>query len=167
MNRYTSLAVFLYSAISLIVPSGFSVGAGMLVLGCLVLLKKRDVPLSGEDKLVMAVFAFYFLVAVAMNLLHGEIIKEYDQPLRFLLAIPAVLVLRAYPPSPAMFWSGLVVGGILAGLFTGWQNLILVSDPARLLVKDSAIQANSGMNSRIITTASTVGRPISSTRPIS
>ena len=125
MNRYTSLAVFLYSAISLIVPSGFSVGAGVLVLGSLVLLMKRNVSLSREDKLIMAVFCFYFAAAVVMNLLHGEIIKEYDQPLRFLLAIPALLLLRAYPPSPALFWAGLAVGGILAGLYTGWQHLFV------------------------------------------
>jgi O-antigen ligase len=129
MNRYTSFAVFLYSAISLIVPSGFSVGAGLLVLGSLVLLRDRAVVLSREDRLVVAVFAFYFVVAVAMNLLHGEIIKEYDQPLRFLLAIPALLLLRAYPPAPAMFWSGLIIGGILAGLYTGWQYLIVNTDP--------------------------------------
>ena len=125
MNRYTSLAVFLYSAISLIVPSGFSVGAGMLVLGSLVLLKNPNVAVSRDDKLIMAVFCFYFVVSVAMNLLHGEIVKEYDLPLRFLLAVPALLLLRAYPPSPALFWSGLIIGGILAGLYTGWQNLFV------------------------------------------
>lgn len=128
MNSYTSLAVFLYSAISLIVPSGFSVGAGMLVLGSLVLLRKRHIAVSVEDKLVMAVFFFYFAMAVVMNLLHGEIIKEYDQPLRFLLAIPALLLLLIYPPSPRFFWSGLIVGGILAGLYTGWQNLFVYAD---------------------------------------
>jgi len=126
MNRFTSFAVFLYSAISLIVPSGFSIGSGFLVLGSLVLLRKRSVPLDKEDKLIMAVFFFYFLVSVGMNLLHGEIIKEYDLPLRFLLAIPALMLLRAFPPSPAFFWAGLGVGGILAGLFAGWQNLFIL-----------------------------------------
>ena len=129
MKRYTSFAVFLYSAISLIVPSGFSVGAGMLVLGSLLLLKNREVLVSREDKMIMAVFCFYFVVSVVMNLLHGEIIKEYDLPLRFLLAVPALLLLRAYPPSPALFWAGLIIGGILAGLYTGWQNLFLFTDP--------------------------------------
>lgn len=126
MNQFTSLAVFLYSAISLIVPSGFSIGSGFLVLGSLALLKKRDVPLNREDKLLMIVFFFYFAVSVGMNVLHGEIIKEYDLPLRFLLAIPALMLLRAYPPSPAFFWAGLGIGGVLAGLYTGWQNLFIL-----------------------------------------
>ncbi|WDZ95090.1 O-antigen ligase family protein [Herbaspirillum sp. WKF16] len=124
MNRFTSFAVFLYSAISLIVPSGFSVGSGLLVLGSVVLLeRRRRAPLSREDRALIAVFLFYFAVSVGMNLLHHEIVKEYDLPLRFLLAVPALLLLRAYPPAPGFFWGGLAVGGMLAGLFAGYQNL--------------------------------------------
>jgi O-antigen ligase len=127
MNKFTSVAVFLYSAISLIVPSGFSVGSGLLVLGSIVLLRKRGVlSLDREDRHLMAVFFIYFLVSTGMNVLHGEIIREYDLPVRFLLAIPALLLLRAYPPSPAFFWAGLGIGGILAGLYTGWQNLFVL-----------------------------------------
>jgi len=72
MNRFTSFAVFLYSAISLVIPSGYSVGAGLLVLGSLVLLKKRDLTLSRDDLRLMAVFFFYFLVSICMNVLHAE-----------------------------------------------------------------------------------------------
>ncbi|WP_050463525.1 O-antigen ligase family protein [Herbaspirillum autotrophicum] len=127
MIGYTSFAVFLFFAISLIIPSGFSVGATALLLGGLVLFR-RDVRLrlDSEDRLLIAVLLFYFVVAVIMNLIHGEIIKEYDLPLRFLLAIPALLVLRVYPPTPRYFWAGLAIGGILAGLFTGWQNLFVL-----------------------------------------
>jgi O-antigen ligase len=125
MNRFTSFAVFLYSAISLVIPSGYSVGAGLLVLGSLVLLKKRDLTLSRDDLRLMAVFFFYFLVSICMNVLHAESFREYDLPFRFLLAIPALLLLRAYPPAPVFFWSGLAVGAIAAGLFAGWQNLTL------------------------------------------
>jgi O-antigen ligase len=100
-------------------------GAGLLVLGSLVLLKKRDFTLSRDDRRLIAVFFFYFLVSVCMNLLHAESFREYDLPFRFLLAIPALLLLLAYPPSPVFFWAGLSVGAIVAGLFAGWQNLML------------------------------------------
>jgi O-antigen ligase len=132
MNGFTSFAVFLYSAISLIVPSGFSIGSGLLVLGSIVLLgkKHRCAVLSKEDRILIGVFLFYFAVSVAMNLLHREIGKEYDLPLRFLLVVPALLLLRAYPPAPAYFWGGLGVGGILSGLYAGWQNLGLDLDRA-------------------------------------
>ena len=128
MIGYTSLAVFLFFAVSLIIPSGFSIGATALLLGAVVLLRRRvRLGLERDDRFLIAVLLFYFAVSVIMNLVHGEIIKEYDLPLRFLLAVPALLVLRAYPPSPRYFWAGLAVGGILAGLFAGWQNLFLLN----------------------------------------
>jgi O-antigen ligase len=125
MIRYSSFAAFLFFAISLIVPSGFSVGAALLVLTGIPLLRPRRLPaLSGEDKALLAVFLFYFAGTVILLLLHREPLKEYDMPLRFLLAIPALLLLMAYPPAPAFFWAGLAVGGALGGFYTGWQNLI-------------------------------------------
>lgn len=131
MIRYTSFAVFIFSAISLIIPSGFSVGAALLLLGSLSLFKQdATVQLNKQDKILIAILLFYFLIFVMLNLLHGEGIKEFDLPLRFLLAVPALLLLRAYPPSPAYYWAGLIVGGVLAGCFTGWQNLFLGQDRA-------------------------------------
>lgn len=131
MIGYTSIAVFIFSAIALIIPSGFSVGAAMLLLGAVVLFKRNGkLQLDREDRLLIWVLLFYFVVSVAANLFHHEVLKEYDLPLRFLLAVPALLLLRAYPPSPACFWGGLAVGGILAGIFTGWQNLFLGQDRA-------------------------------------
>lgn len=122
MGSFTSFAVFLYSAIALIVPSGFSVGAILLSLGSFTLVNKRiRSTLSREDRLLIAVLVTYFVVTVAMHLFHHESLKEYDLPLRFLLAAMALLLLRAYPPSPASFWVGLILGGIGSGLFAGWQ----------------------------------------------
>ncbi|NQE51218.1 O-antigen ligase family protein [Herbaspirillum rubrisubalbicans] len=122
MGSFTSFAVFLFSAISLIIPSGFSVGAVLLSLGSITLVNKSiRSTLSREDRLLIAVLVIYFLVTVTMHLYHHESLKEYDLPLRFLLAAMALLTLRAYPPSPAGFWSGLILGGVGSCLFAGWQ----------------------------------------------
>ncbi|MET3434537.1 O-antigen ligase [Herbaspirillum seropedicae] len=122
MGSFTSFSVFLFSAISLIVPSGFSVGSVLLALGSLTLVNKSvRTTLNREDRLILAVLLAYFAVTVAMLLLHHESGKEYDLPLRFFLAAAALLLLRAYPPAPAAFWSGLILGGIGAGVFAGWQ----------------------------------------------
>jgi len=125
MSFYSSLAVFLLLAISLIIPSGFSLGSLMLVLGAAVLLR-RDKPrttLQREDWLIMLALLSYFFVNAVLNLAHQAPGREYDAPLRFLLAIPALLLLRAYPPRPAALWAGAAIGAVGAGLLSLWQWL--------------------------------------------
>ena len=125
MPTYTSLAVFLLSVISLVIASGFSLGAGMLVLGATVLLRPASprLRLAAPDYLFIAALGFYFLLHVALNLIHHAPGREYDAPLRFLLAIPALLLLCTFPPRPGALWSGAAVGAIGAGLLSLWQWL--------------------------------------------
>lgn len=125
-----SVAVFLLCAISLVIPSGFSLGAAMLVLGALALLRPSAprVRLLREDWLLVAVLAGYFGLHVLLNLIHHAPGRQYDAPARFLLAIPALLLLRAWPPHPAALWHGASVGAIGAGLLSLWQWLALALD---------------------------------------
>lgn len=126
MTVYVSIAVFLFSAIALVIPSGFSLGAAMLLVGSPVLLWTRVKPiLKKDDYALITVFVFYFSICTLANLIHGAPLREYDAPLRFILAIPALLLLLAYPPTPGFLWSGLAVGGITSGLLAGWENLVL------------------------------------------
>lgn len=124
MFAFNSLAVFLFSAIALTIGSGYSLGAAMLFLGSAALLWKRPrLALKKEDYLLIGVFLFYFAVYTANVLLHGDPDREFDGPLRFLLVIPVLLSLLAYPAKPAAWWGGLAAGAIGAGLFVGWQHL--------------------------------------------
>lgn len=124
MHLYTSVAVFLFSAIALVIPSGFSFGAVLLLVGSAALPWKRIKPkLKTADRVLIVVLAQYFVICVLANLIHHEIAREYDIPSRFVLVIPALLLLLAYPPNPAAIWGGLAVGAIAAGIFAGWQNL--------------------------------------------
>lgn len=125
MVGYNSFAVFLFSAIALVIASGFSLGAVLLIVGSAALLWKRPkLALKRDDYLLIGVLALYFTVHSANNYYHGAPGREYDAPLRFLLAIPALLLLLAYPAKPAAIWSGLAVGAIGAGIFSGWQFLV-------------------------------------------
>ncbi len=122
MVIYTSVAVFLFFAIALVIPSGFSVGALLLLVGSVVLLHKRAmVRLQREEMLLISVLAFYFLASCLANIVHGAQIREYDSPMRFLLAIPVLLLLRVFPLIPHFFWSGVATGAISSGLFATWQ----------------------------------------------
>ncbi|MDR5876565.1 O-antigen ligase family protein [Vreelandella gomseomensis] len=125
-SRYTSLAVFLLCAIALVVPSGYSLGAVMLLLGSGVLLATRPLlRLSHQDMWVMAVMAAYALVGMQSALWDGQGVSGLDKPLRFLLAVPALLLVVAYPPRLSWLWSGIAVGAVGSGSWAIWQKFAL------------------------------------------
>ncbi len=131
MTRYTSFAVFLLFSIALVVPSGYSFGAGLLLAGSAAFPWLANRPHARrEDYLLIAVFALYFLVQSLINLVHDEPLRVYDLPTRFVLAIPVLFLLRAYPPEPGAFWSGVALGAIAAGLLSLWDVLYLGSPRA-------------------------------------
>ena len=125
LSIYTSLSVFLFCSIALVVPSGYSLGALMLLLGSVVLLIKRPaLALSRQDALVMLAMAAYALVGVLEAWWDGQGSSGMDKPLRLLLAVPALLLVMAYPPRLAWFWGGIAVGAIGAGGWGAWMKLI-------------------------------------------
>ncbi len=50
--------------------------------------------------------------------------ESAGKPIRFLLAVPAMLLVMAYPPRLAWLWCGLALGAIGAGGWAGWQKLV-------------------------------------------
>ncbi len=124
MGLYVSIAVFLFSAVALVVPSGYSVGLVMLLLACFNLLTNKNKiggKILNEELILILVLSFYFLINVSLNLIHGAQLSEYDEPSRFVLVIPVFFLLRRFPPSPRFFWGGIAAGAISSVFFSGWQ----------------------------------------------
>lgn len=125
MSKWTSIATFLFSAIALIIPSGYSLGALLLVLGSVACLWLRPPLEFGKDEYrLIAVLLLYFFINSGINLYHHADLREYDELLRFLLVLPALVLLMAYPPKATYLWSGIAVGAIGAGAFAGWQKIV-------------------------------------------
>jgi O-antigen ligase len=125
-RRYSSLAVFLMGAIALVVPSGYTYGAALLLLGSFSLLYSRPaLCLQKEDKQIMAVLALYSLLFCAQLWLEGADSSAYDRPSRFIFAVPVLLFVLAYPPRLAFIWTGMVVGSVLTAGWAIWQKLFL------------------------------------------
>lgn len=117
--------MFLLGALPLVVPSGYSIGAAMLLLGSGVLLWRRPrLGLERVDAAVMAVLAVTALIGMIWAGWIGEGWRDVDKPVRFLLAVPVLLLVMAYPPRLAWLWSGLAVGAIGAGCWAIWQRFV-------------------------------------------
>jgi len=118
MLRLTSVCVFLFSALALAVNSGYSLGALVLLLASSWLLWKRPrLALQRQDYLLISVLLTYFLIFTANMLYHGDPPREFDMPLRALLAVPVLLLLLAYPPRPTFWWAGLSLGAIAGAAY--------------------------------------------------
>lgn len=123
-TRTTNLAVFLLPALALIIPSGYSLGAFILLMAGSSLIARRALPaLSRQDSLIVLVLLVYAAVGVVEAILDNQGISGIDKPLRFVFAIPALIWLIKHPPNVAFLWSGLATGGVLAASFALWQRL--------------------------------------------
>ena len=122
MLGFTSVSVFLFSSLALAFNSGYSLGALLLLLGSAALLWQRPaLRLGRPDYLLLGALALYFAVHALSNYFHGDPGRDYDPPLRALLAIPVMLLLRAYPPRPGAWWGGVALGAIGGAVLGGWQ----------------------------------------------
>jgi len=117
-----SVQVFLFFALALSLPSGYSYGAALLLLTSLACMARRPVPcLSRDDKIVIGVLLAFFLVSVALFLIHGNRARSLDQSSRCLLAIPILLLLLQAPPRLAYVWAGLAAGAAGSAAMAAWQ----------------------------------------------
>ncbi len=125
LSWITNLAVFLFSAIALVVPSGYSLGAVILLLAGLALLFSGRLPLlSKQDTWVIGALIAYTAVAAAEVWWDNQGISGLDRPIRFLLAIPALYWVLRYPPRLAFLWGGFAVGAIATASWASWQKFI-------------------------------------------
>lgn len=131
-SLYTSVAVFLLGAIALVVSSGYSVGAALLLLGGLYVLLTRNKPiLTKQDKLVLAALVIYGLMGIVEAAFYHSALRTYDLPSRFLAAAIALFFVLKHPPRLVWLWAGVATGGIMAGSWAGYQKLALGVERAK------------------------------------
>ncbi|RUR42371.1 O-antigen ligase family protein [Vreelandella populi] len=121
---YIALSVFFMGSVALVVPSGYSVGPLLLLLGSAsLLLLKPNFTLSNRDYWIVGVLGGYALIVGGMSFVEDGA-RGLDRPVRFLLAIPVLLLIIRFPPRLASVWSGLAVGTCLAGGWAIWQKIV-------------------------------------------
>lgn len=118
----TGAAVFLFAALTLVLPSGYSLGPAVLLLAsCTLAVWRPGLRLQRDDRWLMLALCTYTAVVMAGALWHAQSLSSVDRPLRFWLAVPVLLWVMAYPPRLAAVWTGLVAGAVGAAGLALWQ----------------------------------------------
>lgn len=122
--------ILLFPVATLLIERAATVAMLLLaLLGVLFTLTERrlKMPLSRDEKLLLFSAVFLVVVAVAAYLL-GEMnylgFKKLGRYLRFLLLIPIYLLVRRLPDGEGVWWTGLALGGIAAGLSSLYVMLV-------------------------------------------
>lgn len=121
-QQLTTVAAFLVPGLALCLPSGYSYGAVLLLVGAL--LTARRWPLQRQDRLTrwfaVSLLAMACLwVALADPQEHWG---KWDRPAKFVLGCMCLLFATTYCPTDAraLFW-GLLLGCLGAGAVALWQ----------------------------------------------
>lgn len=119
----TSGAVFVFGALALVVPSGYSLGPAVLLLaGFSLAVWRQGLRLSRDDRLFMLALSAYTAVVAAGVLWHDQDASTLDRSLRFWLALPALFWVMAHPPRLGVVWAGIALGALGAGGMALWQR---------------------------------------------
>ena len=117
-GRVSSVGVLLLTALPLVLPWGYWIGVGWLAVAGVLGLKRRRCrleQLTGPDRLLASAFLLLGLAQLISCLIAFEGARGLPSMLAAWLAVPALLQLRCAPPSPASWWGGVAIGGLLTG----------------------------------------------------
>ena len=126
--RLVQLSAFLFGALPLAVPSGYSYGPGLLLLvGLVFIIFKRPsvFTLAFEFKLIGLVLICYFVVMSISVWLDGGRISEIDRASRALMAVAMLPLLARFPVRLPLLLSGFGVGAILAFGIAAYDKFFL------------------------------------------
>lgn len=132
-SRTASVSAFLFFSLMLSIPSGYSYGAGLLLLISLAFLAHRtgkmiattgsteNLHINGEDRTIACILIAVFVASLLAFLVHANNPKFLDQSTRCLLAIPVLFLLVKAPLRLAFMWAGLAVGALSSAVVAIWQ----------------------------------------------
>lgn len=119
LTNYASLGAFLFFALSLILPSGYSYGPALLTLASLPFLFKKSTyqNISLSSWLLIAAFIIFSSVWAMEILIHYNKYHNLEKPIRFLASLAVLFFLLKYPPKQTWVWLGVALGALGTGIF--------------------------------------------------
>ena len=126
LKHIFALALFLVGGVSLVLPSGYSVGFYLLCfLGLTLWFKQRGSLIPTETHNFFGPLLAYAITHCAMALHEKWGAREFANYLPFVLVLFGVWGIRQYRPRAEWFWGGLATGAIGAALLAGYQSYAL------------------------------------------
>ena len=132
LYNLVQIGVFLFGALSLAIPSGYSYGPGLLLLASLFVCWRPIywTRMPKEIKVLAYIFALYFCVQAISIWLDGGAIREFDRPSRVLMAIMILPLLVNHPIHIISLTFGFGVGACAAGLVAVFDKFYIGMDRA-------------------------------------
>lgn len=121
------LSAFLFCALALAVPSGYSYGPALLLMASFYFIatKRSTLRLSKELKLIGLGLLLYFTVMVISVWLDGGKLSEIDRASRAAMAAVMLPLLAFVPVRLPLFLSGCGVGALLAFGIASYEKFVL------------------------------------------
>lgn len=122
---FLSVAAAAMAALSVVLPSGYSLGALLLLIGSIGGLTRSGIPRIDRTALATALaMSAYSIYWIAHAALHGADLSAFDQASRPLLAVPVLLATAIYGLRWIVIWTGIALGGISTGIIGVYETHI-------------------------------------------
>lgn len=129
INGIVSACIFLYLSLLLTTDQGYIAGlVGVFVLSLWALSQAKTIPLAPLDYMLLLGLLGAGGSQLAMLMYNGAVWSEFDIPLRYLAAVPVVLLCLHYPPSFLGIFAGVWVGAVATAMMAAVE---LYTSPLR------------------------------------
>jgi O-antigen ligase len=130
LRRLMNVLVFLSPALTLIVWGSYTVvNLFLILIGVYVLIRRRIFVIDGRVSrggiLLSCNLLIYAILGIGLLAYHGEPLKFYGQYVIFLLMPIAYWAIVGVGIDQRNLWMGAATGGILSGIYSGYQIFVL------------------------------------------
>lgn len=128
VRYWSNIGIFLTFALALVLKSGYSYGATMLLLGALGLFigqrQRFRIVWNKSDTCLLMTFVIYGLSFVFFRFVHVVEMPGFDKPSRFVLVLLVYCFLRKYPPQREWVWFGVSIGAFGGAILAFYQRFV-------------------------------------------
>lgn len=123
-KNFLTVCLLLVGGVSLVLPSGYSIGFYLVCFFCLVVwFKLGGELLPADTKFFILPLFIYAAGHTALALSEKWALHEFGNYLPFVLVVFGLWGIRYYKLQPYFLWLGLALGALGAAIFAGYQAL--------------------------------------------